>query len=180
MGRKARRRFQRPLGQRRYRRMFVLATEGTKTEPLYFMMFNNMNTVVHVRHLKGNKQSSPRQVLKRIRNFLLDNRLKDGDEAWLVIDRDQWPEDQLIQLHEWCRTSSRYGLAVSNPKFEYWLLLHLPNFQKGHVEVDKLQPGIHAAIKRARQKDTPPCTDWPRTTGTTVYRLVEKLIYEDS
>jgi len=57
---------------------------------------------------------------------------------------------------------------------------HLPHFEKGHVEVDKLQPGIHDATKRARLKDTPPCADWPRTTGTTVYRLVEKLIHTEN
>jgi hypothetical protein len=195
MGHKGRRKFQRPLGVRRYRKMFVLATEGTKTEPLYFIMFNNDDTVVHVKHLMGNKQNSPMHVLKRMHDYLKDNHLKDGDEAWLIVDRDLWPEDQLMQLHDWSQTNSRYGLAVSNPKFEYWLLLHfedgkgivnskqctkrlerhLPHFEKGHVEVDKLQSGINDATKRARRKDTPPCVDWPRTTGTTVYRLVEKL-----
>jgi hypothetical protein len=72
-------------------------------------------------------------------------------------------------------------LAVSNPKFEYWLLLHfedgtrignsrqcteylkryLPHFEKGHVEVNKLRPGVHDATRRAKLKDTPPCVDWP-------------------
>jgi len=196
MGHKGRRKFQRPLGVRRYRKMFVLATEGAKTEPLYFNMFNNDNTVIHVNCLKGNRQNSPGQVLKRMADYLKANRLKSGDEAWLIVDRDQWLEDQLIQLHKWSQTNSRHGLAVSNPKFEYWLLLHfedgrgitsprqcadhlkryLPHFEKGHVEVNILRPGIHDATRRAKLKDTPPCADWPRITGTTVYRLVEKLI----
>jgi hypothetical protein len=196
MGHKRRRKFKRLLGVRRYRKMFVLATEGAKTEPLYFNMFNNDNTVIHVKCLKGNRQNSPGQVLKRMNDYLKTNRLKSKDEAWLIVDRDQWLEDQLIQLHEWSQTNSRHGLAVSNPKFEYWLLLHfedgtgitssrqctdrlkryLPHFEKSHVETDKLRPGIHEATRRARLKDAPPCTDWPRITGTTVYRLVEKLI----
>ncbi|MCK4378261.1 MAG: RloB domain-containing protein [Deltaproteobacteria bacterium] len=87
------------------------------------------------------------------------------------------------------------GIAVSNPCFEYWLLLHfdngdsvanssdclqklkryLPHFQKGHVEIGKLKPGVQDAIVRARQKDRPPTIDWPRSTGSTLYRLVEKL-----
>ena len=53
---------------------------------------------------------------------------------------------------------------------------YLPHFEKGHVEVNKLQPGIHDATRRADLKDKPRCLDWPRTTGTTVYRLVKKLI----
>lgn len=196
MRHKKRRKFKRSLGARRYRKMFILATEGAKTEPLYFNMFNNGNTVIHVKCLKGNKQNSPEHVLKRMNDYLKGNRLESGDEAWLIVDRDQWREGQLNQLHEWSQANIRYGFAVSNPKFEYWLLLHfedgtginssrqctehlkrhLPHFEKGHVEVNKLWPGIHDATKRARLKDTPPCVDWPKITGTTVYRLVEKLI----
>ncbi len=39
----ATRRFQRPLGERRYRNMFILATEGVVTEPQYFALFNSQN-----------------------------------------------------------------------------------------------------------------------------------------
>ncbi len=35
--------------------------------------------------------------------------------------------------------------------------------------------GIADAIKRAKRKDNPPCEKWPQNTGTTVYRLVEKI-----
>jgi len=40
------------------------------------------------------------------------------------VDANSWPEDQLLELHGWSTEDSRYGLAVSNPKFEFWLLLH--------------------------------------------------------
>ena len=43
------------------------------------------------------------------------------------------------------------------------------------IETSKLIPRIPSAIARARRKDTPSCTDWPRIIGTTVYRLIEKL-----
>jgi len=35
---------------------------------------------------------------------------------------------------------------------------------------------IRNAIKRAEQKDKPLCSDWPKSTGTTVYRLVKKIV----
>jgi hypothetical protein len=193
---KRRRRFIRPPGKRRYRKIFVVAAEGIKTEPLYFNMFNDQHTVIQIKQLRGNKKSSPKQVLKRMRLYLREAQLKDKDEAWLVVDRDEWPADHLKDLYEWSETSCRYGLAVSNPKFEFWLLLHfedgsavntpaqcnerlmryLPHFEKGHVEINKLHPGIRSAIQYAKIKDTPPCRDWPRSYGTTVYRLVEKLL----
>lgn len=41
-----RRKFSRPLGERRYRKLFVLAVEGSKTEPQYFAIFNDQNSVI--------------------------------------------------------------------------------------------------------------------------------------
>ena len=35
---------------------------------------------------------------------------------------------------------------------------------------------VGGAIARAKAIDTPPYKDWPRTTGTTVYRLVEAIL----
>lgn len=43
-----RRRFERPLGERRYRKMFVIAVEGVRTEPQYFAVFNGAPSIVRV------------------------------------------------------------------------------------------------------------------------------------
>ena len=61
-----RRKFQRPLGERRYRKLFVIAVEGVKTEPQYFAIFNDQQSVIRVNCLKGSHDSSPPQVLKRM------------------------------------------------------------------------------------------------------------------
>jgi hypothetical protein len=191
-----RRNFQRLPATRNYRKLFVIATEGDKTEPQYFALFSSQTTTVLVRCLRSRDESSPPQVLKRMKDYIRDKGLKHTDEAWLVVDKDQWRDDQLLQLHEWSMQATNYGLAVSNPKFELWLLMHfedatdaatprqlaerlnryLPGYDKGRIATGKLKLGITAAIDRARQKDQPSCTDWPRSAGTTVYRLVEKLL----
>ncbi|BAQ67056.1 RloB family protein [Geminocystis sp. NIES-3709] len=188
-------RFSRPTGQRQYRQLFVIATEGSITEPEYFAMFNNEKTTIQVKCLKTNKKSSPDQVLKKMKEYLLDNKLEKTDQAWLVVDKDQWQDSQLELLYQWSQKVNNYGLAVSNPKFEYWLLLHfedgkgvntasqcdqklkkyLPNYDKT-IDGRKLKPYVRIAIDRAKQKDNPPCQKWHQTTGTTVYRLVELLI----
>ncbi|HKK02161.1 MAG TPA: RloB family protein [Desulfuromonadales bacterium] len=190
-----RRRFSRPLGERRYKKMFVIAAEGAETEPAYFKMFGDAERVIHIQMLSGKNKSAPPQVLKRMNVYLKNQRLKADDQAWLVVDTDQWTEQQLNGLHQWTGTKPNYHLAVTNPKFEYWLLLHfedghgvgssrecserllrrLPNYEKGNVDVRQLAEGVAEAIRRAREKDSPPCADWPRTIGTTVYRLVEQL-----
>lgn len=187
-------RFFRQTGQRQYRKLFVIATEGSVTEPQYFNMFNNNTTTIQIKCLKDKNKSSPDQVLKRMEKYLQENDLKKTDQAWLVVDKDQWNDNQLEQLYQWSKKEDNYGLAVSNPKLKYWLLLHfedakgvnnatqcdeklkkyLPNYKK-NIEPQKLIPYIQTAINHAKQKDNPPCQKWHKTIGTTVYRLVEQL-----
>ncbi len=193
---KNRRSLTRPQGQRRYKRMYILAVEGAVTEIQYFNILNNENIVVHIHCLRGNHKSAPKNVLERMEKYLNINELNDNDQAWLVVDKDQWTDGQLNELFQWSQQKDNYGFALSNPKFEYWLLLHfedgngvsnsrqctdklklhLPDYQK-HINpreftIDK----IKRAIQRAKIKDNPPCSDWPRSTGTTVYRLVEQIM----
>ncbi len=189
-----RRKFKRPIGQRRYKKLFVIASEGAKTEPQYFKMLNAIDSVIHFKCLKNKHDSSPNGVLKLMKGHIRSNSLKKTDEAWLVIDKDRWTDQQINQLYSWSEEKDSYNLALSNPKFEYWLLLHfengsgisssrncserleryLPDYNKD-IQETKLKPKIRQATERAKAKDTPPCPDWPRRTGTTVYKLVEKL-----
>lgn len=190
-----RRTFRRKLGERRYRKIIVIATEGKKTEPQYFAMFKSREPMVKVKCLEGKIGSSPTQVLQRMNVYLREESLKDIDEAWLVVDKDSWTDEQLTQLYQWSQNRRNYGFALSNPKFELWLLLHfddpigvtpancieklnryLPNYDKG-IDVRKITlDHVLEAIRRAKQRDNPPCTDWPRNTGSTVYKLVEKIL----
>jgi len=188
--------FQRRAGTRQYRKLFIIATEGAETERQYFAIFNNEQSVITVKCLKGGHKSSPPQVLKRMQDRLNRESPKEPYEAWLVVDKDSWTNEQLIQLHKWSEVHDNYGFALSNPKFEYWLLLHfddgknilnsqdcsnrlaeyLPNYDKD-IDTSKItDKGIADAIKRAKQRDNPPCTDWPRAVGTTVYKLVENIL----
>ena len=194
-----RRKYRRPTGERRYRKLFIVATEGDKTEPQYFVILNDHHSVIRVDCIRSNHHSSPPQVLKRMKDRLKQETLKNSDEAWLVVDKDQWQDEQLAQLHTWSQGADNYGFALSNPKFEYWLLLHfedgtnigssgecssrlkryLPAYDKG-LDVRNITPDmIEDAIRRAKARDNPPCVDWPRTFGsTTVYKLVENILSE--
>jgi hypothetical protein len=194
---KGRRTFDRALGERRYRKMFVVSVEGLKTEPQYFAVFNGSNSIVRVNTIPGSSDSSPHQVLKRMRTHLRKEGLRASDEAWLVVDKDQWTVEQLDELYAWSQESERYGFALSNPKFEFWLLLHfddgagattaaqcelrlrrwLPAYDKGVSAADFPRDRVEQAVARARRRDTPQCQRWPSTPGvTTVYRLVERIL----
>lgn len=189
----ARRRYQRKTPSREYRELFIIATEGDKTEPAYLQLF--LDSTKTIRILASRHDSAPKKVLKRAETFLQKEKPRRPYSVWLVLDRDTWQEEVLNFVSGQCRRRG-FGLAVSNPCFEYWLLLHfengngvsskthcterlvrhLPNFAKGHVEIEKLKPNIQQAIDYARQKDVPPCSDWPSGNGSTVYKLVEALL----
>ncbi len=195
----ARRKFQRPLGERRYRKLFIIATEGYVTEPQYFELFNKYQPIVHIKCLRDKSKNSPPQVLKRLSTQLKNENFMKSDEAWLVVDKDKWTDAQLGQLFEWSNQSSQHGFALSNPKFEYWLLLHfeegngiasshdcsgrlqvhLPDYDKDINSRKFTREMIEAAVHRAEVRDNPPCPDWPKVTGTTVYKLVAKILSDN-
>lgn len=190
-----RRTFKRPLGEKPYRRLFLIAVEGYKTEVEYFgKLFPQ--SIIRVICLKHKTHTSPLQVLARLKQALKIEQLRNEDEAWIVIDKDNWPEEELLKLYEWSQKADNHGFALSNPKFEYWLLLHFEEGNNVHsvTECDKrlrkwipkydksidpklfISKNIEQAIQRAEKRDSPPCVDWPRYPGsTTVYRLVKRI-----
>lgn len=112
-------------------RLFVVATEGAETEPQYFKALVSeqwyRNTSVHLELLDGSdKGNAPLQVLKRLDIFAKNYHLKSDDELWLVIDRDfqSWTPQEIALVAQQCH-KKRYHLALSNPCFELWLLLHV-------------------------------------------------------
>ena len=188
--------FQRPLGMRRYKKLFVISVEGSKTEPQYFAIFNQSESILLVKCLKRKStESSPKHVLASMELYLRKESFKKTDEAWIVVDRDSWQEDQLKELLRWSKKKDNYGFALSNPKFEYWILLHfedgkgissiqecsarlkkyLPNYKKdidgSKITLDHVRQAILRARKRSVKVD-----DLSQTWSTGVYKLVEKII----
>lgn len=181
-----------------YRKNFVIAVEGQKTEVEYFDIFKKAHPLmINIKCLSSKSDSNPLHVLERMKRYLAKNELKKTDEAWLVVDRDCWTEEQLQEPCKWARTHDNCYFAISNPKFEYWLLLHfedgnaissaadcdnrlkkhIPNYNKSIRSNMFTIDRIKDAVRRARLRDTSPHEDWPHTIGTTtVYRLVEKIL----
>ena len=104
-------------------RLIVIATEGEKTEKKYFEDFSP-NSRVGIEVLPNiDSQSSPLKVIELLNGFKSEYKLNRADELWLVIDVDRWGEGQLSEVARLCGQKD-YHLAVSNPCFEFWLLLH--------------------------------------------------------
>lgn len=190
-----RRNLSRPEPTRRIKKIFIIVPEGEKTEQIYFDQFNNQSTIIKIICRKP-KHSAPKYLLKEIIKVVKEDKLRSGDEAWIVLDKDKWNENDINDLHEKGKGKVKYELAVSNPCFEYWLLLHFENgkgitdsnncvkclrkyikeYKKNDYSTDILIDKIPKAIERAKAKDIP-SSPWPcKTKGTTVYKLVESII----
>ena len=118
-------------------RLFVIAAEGQKTETKYFndlkRLFRNPRIQVEVlqRPELQSSHSSPRDVITMLDGFRREYKLKADDELWLLIDRDRqsWNKKQISEIAQLCH-QKKYFLALSNPCFELWLLLHVKDFSE--------------------------------------------------
>ena len=185
--------------------LFVIASEGVVTEPDYFngLKARWQSPRIHVEVLTRPEagESSPERVLTILRGFARSYSLRDGDQLWLVIDRDSWMPRTLANVARECERKD-YHLAISNPCFELWLLLHFEDVPNQRTErrqelfenhngllkrevashrqpntefIDHFISGTPAAIARGRSLDATPRARWPNQLGTRVYRLVEQL-----
>jgi len=125
---------------------FLIVTEGTVTEPVYFELLREslQLSTVTVKVMPG-KASDPRHVIqsaadevkklaRRVRQKkVAATELKSFDHVWAVIDT-----DVAIRLRYWNDVIQKardlkVKLAHSTPCFEYWLLLHLKMTTRGDL-----------------------------------------------
>ena len=110
---------------RDYRSVCWVSAEGA-TERDYLGMAAFKGAPVSVRFPKNThpNRHNPTAVLKRFEKALRENDFRAGDEAWLVVDVDDWGKDEFAELLAWQAVDDRHHLAVSNPKFELFLVMH--------------------------------------------------------
>jgi RloB-like protein len=190
--------------------LFVIASEGAVTEPRYFnglkARWHNPRIQIEILTRDDPTLSSPEHVLKTLDHFASEYRLREGDQLWLLIDRDShsWKPRTMATVGKECERKA-YHLAVSHPCFELWLLLHfedVPNGSPARIQeltenkdgllksavakhcaskrdyIDHFLPHTENAIARAEDLDKKTRERWPSQLGTRVYRLVTQLMPE--
>lgn len=147
-------------------RLIVIASEGKDTERIYFKAlakeYSNPRVHVHVleRSVDEQNNSSPEHVLKQLNDYKSQYELETDDELWLVVDKDRWTEAMLSRVATECSQEVAMHMALSNPCFELWLLLHIedvalltPEEQKQWMENRKKSKNADPYLKaRLRQK----------------------------
>ena len=112
-------------------RLIVIAAEGERTEKIYFEALRAFarNSRVHIKILERDEEnkhnSAPEYVMGQLTEYKNENALDPDDELWLVIDRDNWKQAALRVVAQKCAQDEAMHLALSNPCFELWLMLHL-------------------------------------------------------
>lgn len=104
----------------------VIACEDTHAVKQYFAKFRTRRVQFKVLPTEEG-YSSPKAVVERLNRYRVEEQIGDEDELWICIDADHWirgsHQRELAEVLRQCR-SNGYGVAISNPCFEVWLLLH--------------------------------------------------------
>lgn len=197
MSKKPRKGLTRKTSYREYRKVFWISAEG-KTERDYFSMnaFRGRDYSIRFPENIHPNRRNPAAVLKRFEKAMKKEVLRKGDEAWIVVDVDNYDKAELSSLYIWERKDARNHVAISNPKFELFLLMHFGNangcttpelvdvkMKKTMPEYDKRLSQSHFAlsdIRRAcevaRKRRASEDEGVPSPGATDVYKLVERLV----
>lgn len=111
-------------------KIIVLAYEGNNTEPIYFEAIkedvrfdDDLIYLVSLRRPKKDTNSAPKHVFNKLKREAKEKyNFANSDELWMVIDRDKW--ENIPDISKLCKEEGNFFLALSNPCFEFWLLLH--------------------------------------------------------
>jgi hypothetical protein len=192
-------------GKVRDARLFIVATEDTYAPKQYFTFFSHSRIHVEVLETVHGAGNDPKSVVNRLMKFAEDYQIKEDDQLWALLDTDHWIEGShkpgLIEAIKDARQRG-YRVAMSNPCFDLWLLLHHEELAgamfdncdavgarirqvKGEFNKKNLKsehyplPNIAAAIDRAKalEKDLGKADSeyWPEDTACRVYFLMDEL-----
>ncbi|MDR1295610.1 MAG: RloB family protein [Bifidobacteriaceae bacterium] len=151
------------------RRTFVIYCEGQRSEPAYIRALRGQPGIARSASVKveiAREHGSPHRIIE----FAADRaRDPEVDECWCVFDVESpQPHPNLQHVTDIARTSGVH-LAISNPCFELWLILHhtdhtaalttrqavakraeLDGRRGKHVDGDAYMARRHNAIHRAK------------------------------
>lgn len=141
--------------------LYVIASEGTETEPIYFHYLQNyvsrhpeLNRLVKVeplsRKLKNDTASDAASILELLDDFKKEFSLKQGDELWLLIDRDRQPKANVAQVAQKCQQKG-YEFCLTTPCIELWLLLHFKDL-KDYSPIEQQAFLENAKVNASRTK----------------------------
>lgn len=183
--------------------LVVIASEDTHAVRIYFARFRPRRVQFRVLATDDGR-SAPQYIADRLDAFRSEFHLDDGDQLWYCGDLDHWATGNhlpnLLQVLRHCNQAGYY-VALSNPCFELWLLLHFSDLPANVTTCQSVCTALSSAaggyakdrgclspiatemvlraVERAMQLDagTSPI---PNTPTTRVYRILNLLSERES
>ncbi len=195
----------RTSSQRKPGKSILIVCEGEKTEPRYFLALKKELKLISV-EVEKCKGGAAISIVERA--LYLQNKgssrkdISEFDEVWCMFDTEHLANTKPFKDAIDKAEKNKLSLAISNPAFEYWYLLHfretnkpfadaselenelkgsdcIPNYKKNSHEIFNLTyKHIEIALERAeRLHITHPdyLTERFPNPCTTVYELIKKL-----
>jgi hypothetical protein len=180
--------------------LVVIASEDKYAVRQYFDFFESTRIQFRVLETQDGR-SAPEHVLNRLSEYLEEFEIGEGDSFWIVCDCDHWVEPNHIQnlthVLRQCRQKN-IQVALSNPCFDLWLLLHFADFPTDdsltcNEVADRLRKAaggydktkvynlkidnekVSAAVKRASDKH-PSLEEIPQRPQTAVHLIIQSLV----
>lgn len=206
-------------GQRRrtVKPVILIVTEGALTEPQYFAHYRNRQTNIEIRVIGGRTgggETDYTSLIRKAAEYKNKNQMSEsnGDAVWVVADGDvnyNSPDpvrEKDLMLAKARKQADAKGirLAISNPCFEFWYLLHfqyttryfrdytavenalttyLPDYEKSDDVYSQLCERTDTAIQNAGrvaqyhlQNGNKPPFGIAVNPFTDIYQLVESLL----
>ena len=188
--------------------IMLIVCEGSETEPIYFNAVAKRLRLAAI-EVRGARGSAPMTVVRDAVDSMIQRKtdanksasIAPYDEVWCVFDVDQHPK-----LKDAIAFADKYQIevALSNPCFEFWLLLHFERFAKTNQSRKQIRrelnrhipkycksgdystlflPGLEIAVKNAadiwvaqwRTRAPTPLDTLEKNPSTLVHRLIASL-----
>jgi hypothetical protein len=182
--------------------LILIVCEGVVTEKQYLLGYARTRRAAKFRVDVANKHGVPKTLVGIAKDWKIDAERRarherdaflEYDEVWCIFDVDEHPDiGDAIQMAR----DNHIELAISNPCFELWLLLHfrdcpgmedrrsiqamlktyLPKYDK-RIDFEDFKPHCEAAVRRAVQLDqlAKQINELGRNPTTGVYKLLRKI-----
>ncbi|MBK1989650.1 RloB domain-containing protein [Sphaerospermopsis aphanizomenoides BCCUSP55] len=139
------RKLERRQPSRKITQKILIACEGSKTEPIYFNSIRNdlRSPTLEIIVLPHQKKTDPGNIIERLieerQQMKNEKRWTTNDAAWAVFDGDEHIERS---KENWQKAinranSQKINLAITNPCFELWYLIHFQD-HLSQINRDKL------------------------------------------
>lgn len=139
--------------------MIYVVCEGT-TERQYFSQLATIYRNKATFNFKGKSTSDTESTLKKLIPKMTSHLkkaggLRDGDKALIVFDFDlENNKAHFREAEKWQKENERHHMLIlSNPCFEYWLLLHYENGKCGLSDCDEAVKRLAKHIKGYSSKN---------------------------